>query len=560
MHAKLQKPLIAAAKDLLPGFTGTSVDDVAAHLGIKRRALEEAMPEYVARFPFDQADLFLVLLGLFRSKRIRELIGASSDTAARKIAAKCNSQERWDALVHGDKLVASIQSLARSVAAGESIPGQTLLDLIALTQKMSLPFLEEAKIADMFGQIDESMKKCGASQRKIFRDVLGSQVEQNPELLVDVLVGSLIQSIGLDEAQYDAVIGRYMTKKSFDSSTFSTLLTQRLDAPGGVAAVKKHYLAMLPRVAKNAPEKLVEPPPAIIDDVLEPTFSVVLLWLSELREADNFWLVGSTLGVLLGQNTDSAKAGAGISKVLQTLSDDDLSAFVDAVSHIELFDKKCEKQMEKTLHAGLEPILAARSVRWSKRGATVLKKLKLVAGAPLTLPKELPQTEDAAFAFLTARVAAFKKAKPAKDVPTDLPASLSAFYARASHMAPHVDKPKALAQLGKSLRSWLKDAEEEDEDSFSEGVAPDKLSPRKQWCVFGKDESGDFFFMDPARGELVFRYRHDESIIEAEAQSLWAFVAYFGANDWAEEEGLGREWLDRIIADRKRAAKACKAK
>ena len=60
--------------------------------------------------------------------------------------------------------------------------------------------------------------------------------------------------------------------------------------------------------------------------------------------------------------------------------------------------------------------------------------------------------------------------------------------------------------------------------------------------------------ISPARAGIVFRYDHAEQGIHAESASLWAFVFTRGIEAWAADEGLDGELLDRVVAERKRAA------
>jgi hypothetical protein len=69
----------------------------------------------------------------------------------------------------------------------------------------------------------------------------------------------------------------------------------------------------------------------------------------------------------------------------------------------------------------------------------------------------------------------------------------------------------------------------------------------------GKAASGDVYFLDPARAELVYRFDHEEQEAEVAAKSLAAFVGGLLVARWgdlASQQELARDTVARCTPAR----------
>lgn len=479
--------VLAAAKKILPAFAGADLGALASHIGVDEATLVAALPPANGRFPFGEGHFVHLLFGLVTTARFTELAGGSK-VAARKLAERFNLLEKWKDAERAER--AERPRNAREAARSQVRAGKAP-DASALTTEDAL------------------------------------------------------RAMGDDGSTIDAALEAMTRKGAPDAEPFQQLLEARLTFPGGHDAALRYYRATLARARKDPEEYLFEPPAAIVDDVIADVLPIVLTALPDLRERYNVALVGSTLTTLLAHAGEAGRVT--LARLVSALSDGDLVALAEAARHLPALDAERAARVDESLRRALGAASEGRTPRWSKPALALLRRLGLLEGAGPTLPA--PTTEEEVFRLLTELVPSWKKAKPARSAPRDLPAPLAAFYARAGSMPPFIDKPAELPALRQVLARLVERA-----DLDTDGVPLAKLSPPETWCVLGRDQAGDYFFLDPAHAGLVLRYELAEQSITAESTSLWAFVFARAIEPWARGEGLDRELVERIVAERKRAA------
>jgi len=166
------------------------------------------------------------------------------------------------------------------------------------------------------------------------------------------------------------------------------------------------------------------------------------------------------------------------------------------------------------------------------------------------LPRYLPRALPEALALLE-RVRAsgidLRLGKPATRLPKGLPDALTEFYAHHDRLGERlIVPPGEIASMSKTLAKWTQKDEgsdEADDDAIPVGV----LSEPERWVALGRDDGGDFFFLDPAwqGGEPVLRYVHDEAMTcRVEASSLASYVAAHGLGSLAEQGRIGGPTVD----------------
>jgi hypothetical protein len=209
------------------------------------------------------------------------------------------------------------------------------------------------------------------------------------------------------------------------------------------------------------------------------------------------------------------------------------------------------RELFAALPASTDRTVSQRLVQWGLRKAHTSK-----------LPKVLPTNLKGALALyaefgLTSQELAL--GKPASSVHARLPAALKAFYARHDRLGSRaIAPPSKLAGLGAELARQARAHLREDEGEVDPGaIHLAALSPIEKLYPFGKNASGDLFFLDPSfkhEGEpVVLRFHHDMTMTcTVEASSLGAFVAA-QIVDTAFGRGLLANEVRRLIArDRKR--------
>lgn len=160
-------------------------------------------------------------------------------------------------------------------------------------------------------------------------------------------------------------------------------------------------------------------------------------------------------------------------------------------------------------------------------------------GAPApALPAALPDTVDEAFALLARSGITLPRPSTRGGTNEALPASLSAFYAKAARLP--TTSNDSIVSLGSRKAAAKRFAKElEEETAEVEGLQRSEFSATSRLVVLGSSDNGGTYFLDPDRwGEIVFELAHDETELRPETATLGAFVAREALGVWALDEGL----------------------
>lgn len=201
----------------------------------------------------------------------------------------------------------------------------------------------------------------------------------------------------------------------------------------------------------------------------------------------------------------------------------------------------------------LEALPAPRSREVQSALATLgFRPGKSRTAKPRALPSELPRSLPEALRLLSTLAASPRDlclGAPAT-APAGAPPSLRAFYALHGRMGERTILPPAkLRALRGELAAWIADDPDQEPEVAAGEVHVTRLSTPRQLVPFGKDDGGDFYFLDPAFGPKdqapVFRYVHDESMTcRVEASCVASFVAGQGLRLLGELSRLSSAPLD----------------
>jgi hypothetical protein len=203
VHPKPLQRLLTAARTLFPGFSGSSLGEVAAHIGVEESAFIRVLPELDEHSSFDHTMVFVSLLNLVRASRIRELLGGRSEAELRQIAAFCRASDRWDQLCRGDALIDALTSVTARLHGGVTPSAlRELSRALALADGVLCP---EREVAEAFGQLEAALA-AHPEQRTMFLDATWAAIEHTEAILESPHIESLLRILGDDGTRYGAAL------------------------------------------------------------------------------------------------------------------------------------------------------------------------------------------------------------------------------------------------------------------------------------------------------------------------------------------------------------------